>query len=123
MGEVYTGLMQAVGAADKVFELLNRTSDFVCDGTYEPTELTGHIQFNNVSFSYPSNPDRIVLDNVSFEARPGEVVALVGQSGSGKSTCISLLERFYEPTKGEILIDSHPISEYNHEYLHHKVMM
>ncbi|EDV22056.1 uncharacterized protein TRIADDRAFT_29304 [Trichoplax adhaerens] len=123
LGEVYTGLMQAVGAADKVFELLDRKSEFTCNGTYAPAQLSGHIQFKDVSFSYPSNRERMVLDKVSFEAKPGEVIALVGQSGSGKSTCISLLERFYEPASGEILIDSHPISEYDHEYLHRKMAL
>ncbi|XP_053236169.1 ABC-type oligopeptide transporter ABCB9-like [Podarcis raffonei] len=61
--------------------------------------------------------------NVSFELRPREVVALVGLNGSGKSTCVALLERFYEPQSGEILLDGVPIRDYEHKYLHSKVAL
>ena len=60
---------------------------------------------------------------MSFKVNPGEVVALVGASGSGKSTCIQLLQRFYDPTEGKILIDDQAISQYSHNYLHKKVCM
>ena len=61
------------------------------------------------------------FQNVSFKVNPGEVVALVGASGSGKSTCIQLLQRFYDPNQGQVLIDDRPLSMYNHKYLHKQV--
>ncbi len=72
-------------------------------------ELHGHITFSHVSFTYASRPETQVLRDVSFEVRPGETVALVGHSGAGKSTIISLLEHFYEPSSGEITLDGVPI--------------
>ncbi|KAB8239515.1 ABC transporter ATP-binding protein [Aspergillus alliaceus] len=69
------------------------------------------IEFENVVFSYPSRPTRRALDNLSITVEPSQTLALVGQSGSGKSTCVSLLERFYEPDQGRILIDGQDIRQ------------
>ncbi|KAF5856053.1 hypothetical protein ETB97_007974 [Aspergillus alliaceus] len=69
------------------------------------------IEFKNVVFTYPSRPTRRALDNLSITVEPGQTLALVGQSGSGKSTCVSLLERFYEPDQGRILIDGQDIRQ------------
>jgi ATP-binding cassette subfamily B (MDR/TAP) protein 9 len=65
----------------------------------------------------------LVLKNITFSVRPGEVVALVGPSGSGKSSCVALLERFYKPDKGEILIDGIPIGDYNHKSIHRVIAL
>uniref|UniRef100_A0A8C3FPX2 Uncharacterized protein n=1 Tax=Chrysemys picta bellii TaxID=8478 RepID=A0A8C3FPX2_CHRPI len=116
-------LLSNVGAAEKVFEYLDREPAVRTDGTRAPESLQGHVSFHNVSFSYPSRPDRQVLKDVSFELRPGEVTALVGLNGSGKSTCVGLLERFYEPQAGEILLDGVPLREYEHRYLHRQVAL
>lgn len=64
----------------------------------------------------------ILFQNFSLELKPGQVTALVGPSGEGKSTCASLLERFYEPQDGKILLDSEPLKSYDHRYLHKKVI-
>jgi ATP-binding cassette subfamily B protein len=69
--------------------------------------IAGHVQFEHVTFGY--NPDRPVLHDVNFEARPGQMVALVGATGSGKSSIISLIARFYQPQHGRILVDGHDI--------------
>ena len=63
----------------------------------------------------------ILFQNISFIVSPGEVVALVGPSGGGKTSCINLLEHFYTPDYGQVLLDSRPVQEYEHHYLHRKV--
>jgi ATP-binding cassette, subfamily B (MDR/TAP), member 1 len=85
---------------------------------------SGHIEFKNVHFSYPTryiykfcpyncSPDVHVLKGLNLDIKPGQYVALVGQSGCGKSTTVSLIERFYDPVAGEVLVDGLPISAYN----------
>lgn len=123
IGEIYTGLLEAVGASQKVFELIDRKPKIQNDGIVNPSEVSGEVRFENVSFAYPTRPDILVLDKVSFSVTPGEVIALVGPSGGGKSTCISLLEHFYEPTSGEVLIDSINVKNFEHKYLHSKVTL
>ena len=75
--------------------------------------VKGRIEFKNVSFAYPSKPDQMILKKVNFVIEPGQKAALVGYSGCGKSTIIQLLERFYDVTEGEVLIDGVNIKEYN----------
>lgn len=123
IGDIYTGLMEAVGASKKVFELIDREPRICNTGTVSSGGISGEIRFENVSFSYPTRPDISVLTDVTFSAAPGETVALVGPSGGGKTTCISLLEHFYEPTSGEVLVDSIPVRSYDHKYLHSKIAM
>lgn len=119
---VYTGLMNAAGASEKIFEYLDITPSLQISRSYEPdSTIQGAIEFKNVHFTYPTRPDVPILKNISFTCKPGEVVALVGPSGSGKSSCVALLERFYKPLKGEILIDGIPISDYNHKFIHRVV--
>ena len=115
--------VEAVGASQKVFELIDRKPKIQNSGIVTPSEVLGEVRFENVSFAYPTRPDISVLDEVSFSVTPGEVIALVGPSGGGKSTCISLLEHFYEPTSGEVLIDSIPVKKFEHKYLHSKVAL
>ncbi|XP_070593229.1 antigen peptide transporter 2-like isoform X2 [Erythrolamprus reginae] len=112
-----------VGAAEKVFEYLEREPSVHTEGTLSPKSLPGRVSFQNVSFCYPSRPEIQVLKNVSFELRPGEVTALVGLNGSGKSSCITLLEHFYEPQSGEVLLDGVPVGKYEHKYLHRQVAL
>ncbi|TKR93595.1 hypothetical protein L596_008017 [Steinernema carpocapsae] len=123
MGEVWTGLMQSVGASRKVFEYIDRKPDISTDGDYMPERVQGKIEFRNVHFSYPTRPDLPILRDLSFTVEPGQTVALVGPSGSGKSSCIALLEHFYEPDSGEILIDGVPIEQYEHQLVHTKIAL
>ncbi|XP_059826583.1 ABC-type oligopeptide transporter ABCB9-like [Hypanus sabinus] len=116
-------LYRSVGAADKVFAYLDRTPALRNDGKLQPKSLRGHVEFRNVSFFYPTRPQLMVLKNVSFEVRSGEVTALVGHTGGGKTTCVSLLQRFYQPQSGQILLDGIPIEEYEHKYYHSKVAL
>ena len=110
---------QAIVAAKRVFEVLDETDD-------EPKQLNtagqitdGCIAFRNVSFSYDGKVD--VLKNISFTVRPGETVALVGHTGSGKSSIINLLMRFYEFERGEILIDGISIKDYSQKEIRQKL--
>ncbi|XP_030647204.1 ABC-type oligopeptide transporter ABCB9 [Chanos chanos] len=123
IASVYTGLMQGVGAAEKVFEYINRKPKHLPQGQEAPDVFKGLIEFKNVTFAYPTRPDTDVLKGVSFCSRPGEVTALVGPSGSGKSSCISLLENFYTPQQGQVLLDGRPVHAYRHDYLHSQVAL
>ncbi|KAJ1369425.1 ABC transporter transmembrane region [Parelaphostrongylus tenuis] len=123
MGEVWTGLMQSVGASRKVFEYIDRVPTILHSGTAQPSLLRGRIEFRNVHFSYPTRNDVQILRDLSFIVEPGETVALVGPSGSGKSSCIALLENFYQPIAGQVLIDDVPIEEYEHHYIHRKIAL
>lgn len=83
-------------------------------------DMTGVVEFKNVSFKYP-DAEEYVLENISFKANKGETVAFIGSTGSGKSTLINLVPRFYDATSGEVLIDGVNIKDYTQEYLHSKL--
>lgn len=106
--EQIAGIQKALGATDRVFEIIDGEIEKI-NLTYQ-NQLKSHqpskIEFQNVSFNYPTRPDFSVLKSVSFIANPGETVALVGSSGSGKSTIASLLLRFYDPLNGLIKINN-----------------
>ncbi|KAL9820550.1 antigen peptide transporter 2-like isoform 1-T3 [Geothlypis trichas] len=110
-------------AGQKIWEYLDRKPAGSVGGTRAPPELQGHVTFQKVSFTYPGNPERPVLKDVSFEARSGEVTALAGPNGSGKSTAVALLERLRDPGGGTVLLDGVPLPEYEHQYLHRKVVL
>ena len=102
---LYTQLQEALGASRRIFEILDEGSD-IADPP-DPIELdavAGHVTFEQVSFAY-SDRDGAVLSDVTLEAKPGSVVALVGPSGAGKSTLVQLIARFYDPTDGSIAVD------------------
>ncbi|KAF7634500.1 hypothetical protein Mgra_00006071 [Meloidogyne graminicola] len=127
LGEVWNGLMQAVGASRKVFELIDRQPEVQNDGHIALDDriarMEGRIEFRNVHFRYPTRPNVPVLKGLSFTVEPGQIVALVGPSGGGKSSCIALLEHFYEPESGEVLLDGIPVRDYDHKFLHTKVSL
>lgn len=118
---IFGDMLNSVGAAGKVFKYLDRKPQVSTDGKLKPDQLRGHISFQCLNFSYPSNPNKTVLQDFSLELRPGQMTALVGLSGEGKSTCVSLLERYYDPQEGEILLDSKPLKSYEHHFLHKKI--
>uniref|UniRef100_A0A4W3IW40 ATP-binding cassette, sub-family B (MDR/TAP), member 9 n=1 Tax=Callorhinchus milii TaxID=7868 RepID=A0A4W3IW40_CALMI len=123
LGTVYTGLMQGTGAAEKIFQYMDQEScGTLNEGTLAPDMLKGEITFSNVSFAYPTRPHTQVL-KVSSIHSPGEVTALVGPSGSGKSSCVHLMEHFYSPQAGEVLLDGLPLPKYQSQYLHSQVTL
>ena len=106
-----------------MFQYIDREPEVPNDGTAAPSEFSGRVEFKNVSFSYPTRSDSNVLKNISFAVEPGETVALVGSSGAGKSTCINLLEHFYEPNEGDVLVDGISVKEMDHKFLHRKIAL
>jgi len=108
LASLYGQVQTALGAAERVFELLDTRSEIVEDPQAEPLPpIVGHVAFHDVSFEY--DPRQQVLRNITLEARPGQVVALVGPSGVGKTTLVNLIPRFYDPTAGRITIDDHDV--------------
>ncbi|VDM95171.1 unnamed protein product [Thelazia callipaeda] len=122
IGYVFTGLMEGVGASRKVFEYMLRKPKVLHIGTRK-TEIKGEVQFDSVFFTYPSRPNNPVLKDVTFTIHPGETVALVGPSGGGKSSIVSLIEHFYECNDGKVLIDGNPVADYDHQYIHQKIAL
>lgn len=105
--EQIASIQRALGATDRVFELIDsdiENIEFLSDNS-PAKHSKGEIEFKNVSFNYPTRPDFEVLKSISFKANSGETVALVGSSGSGKSTIASLILRFYDPQLGSIEVD------------------
>ena len=86
----------------------------------DKTAERGTVEFKNVSFKYP-DADEYLLENISFKANKGETVAFIGSTGSGKSTLINLIPRFYDATEGEVLVDGVNVKEYNLEFLYNKL--
>ncbi|OHT02945.1 ABC transporter B family member 4 [Tritrichomonas foetus] len=113
---------KAVHAGARILDIANRIPTIPFDGGEVIENFKGHIEFKNVSFKYPTR-DTYVLKNVSFEIKEKQIGALVGHSGSGKSTCVQLLERFYDPTEGFILLDGKDITTLDQHWLHQKTAL
>ncbi|VDM40294.1 unnamed protein product, partial [Toxocara canis] len=122
LGTVFAGLMESIGASRKVFEYMLREPTVANTGT-ERSPVSGQIRFDGVSFAYPSRPNNIVLKDMSFTVFPGETVALVGPSGGGKTSIVALIEHFYNANCGSVFVDSVPIGNYDHEYIHQKIAL
>ena len=108
LGMILPNLATAIAAGERVFEVLDAESEVKdAPDAYPLPPVRGHVRFEQVSFSYFRRNK--VLDNISFEALPGQVIALLGPTGSGKSSIINLIPRFYDATGGRITIDGHDI--------------
>jgi len=114
--ELYAQLQKIVGASERVVELLNEVNEdlpLVKDAHQIDKKIVGSLKFEKLSFNYPSRKEIKVLDEISFEAKIGERVAIVGPSGAGKSTIAAMILRFYEPDSGVLLFDNQPASSYS----------
>jgi ABC-type multidrug transport system fused ATPase/permease subunit len=113
-------LQQARVSARRVRETLAHEPEVMdAPGSLDASAVKGHIVFEDVRFAYDAN--RQILDGVSFQAKPGELVALVGLTGAGKTTIASLIPRFFEPTSGRVLIDGHDVSRYGLRSLRERI--
>ncbi|KAL6629035.1 hypothetical protein ACP70R_028800 [Stipagrostis hirtigluma subsp. patula] len=114
-GSMTTDLAKGADAVASVFDILDRDTEIEPDNhdAYKPEKLSGQVDIRGVDFAYPSRPDVIIFKRFSLTIQPGMSLALVGQSGSGKSTIIGLIERFYDPLRGVVMIDGRDIRTYN----------
>ena len=111
IAETIGSLQQAIVSARRVREILALTPERLdAPGAVNAASITGHVRFDHVSFAY--DVGGAVLEDVSFQARPGEMVALVGLTGAGKTTLASLIPRFFDPTGGQVLVDEVDVSSY-----------
>lgn len=118
---IFMMLPRAQVSASRINEVLD-TEISVADGTIatSTTDELGTVEFKNVSFKYP-DAEEYLLKNISFKANKGDTVAFIGSTGSGKSTLINLIPRFYDATEGEILVDGVNVKDYKLEYLYNKL--
>jgi ATP-binding cassette subfamily B protein len=111
LSEVWGEVSAASGASERLFEILRVKSQITAPATPRalPVPARGDVNFEGVSFAYPTRPEALAVDGVSLSVRAGEKVAIVGPSGAGKSTLFHLLLRFYDPASGTIALDGVPI--------------
>lgn len=119
IADKFNVLQMGMVASERVFKVLDNDDFINQQGDFAPAEIKGAIEYRNVGFSY--NEGVPVLKNVSFSVAPGETLAIVGHTGSGKSSIVSLLNRLYPVTEGKIMLDEVDIKEYNLENLRRKI--
>ena len=118
---IFMVIPRAQISAKRINEILNeKITIFGGSKTGKDSKSVGTIEFKNVSFKYP-DADECILENISFDVKKGETVAFIGSTGSGKSTLINLIPRFYDVTEGTILVDGIDIKDYKLEELHNKI--
>lgn len=121
IGMTFANMARAAASGKRINEVLE-TPDIICDGNLDVKTLkeTGTIEFKNVDFAYP-NASASVLENINLKIEKGETVAIVGATGSGKTTLVNLITRFYDVTNGEILVDGENIKNYKLVDLRNKI--
>ena len=120
LGMIFTSLARATASAKRINEVLDCEEE-IKDGKKDINlEETGTLEFKNVSFKYPGSSS-YSLQNISFKANKGDVIAIVGATGSGKSTLVNLITRFYDVSEGEILVDNINVKDYTQKELRNKV--
>jgi ATP-binding cassette subfamily B protein len=118
-GDLFGRLQKTVGASERLFEILAEKGEFpetasaAANAAIPAAPLTGSVSLRDLHFSYPTRKDIEVLKGISLDIRPGQKVALAGQSGAGKSTIAQLILGFYQPSGGQLLFDGKPASEYD----------
>jgi ATP-binding cassette subfamily B protein len=122
LGQLYNSLLQAMASSERIFQFLDFRPDVTSEVGAPPLpKVTGAVEFDHVAFRYGDGPE--VLSDISFRVLPGQTVALVGHTGAGKTTIVSLLARFYDPTAGAIRIDGHDLREVSLQSLRSQIGM
>ena len=118
----YTELNKGIGSATRLWEIIDRNYAIPIEGGLVPkTKPIGNLVFENVSFNYPTRPDATILKDLNLNIDHGTITAIVGRSGSGKSTIASLLLRLYDPTQGNIYLDGKNLKELNPTWLRQNI--
>jgi ABC-type multidrug transport system fused ATPase/permease subunit len=114
-GTLYTQIVSAIGATERIQEILDTPSELPIQRSEMITDLKlkGDVQYNNITFAYPTRKDLTILKGINIDIKAGQKIALVGQSGGGKSTIVQLLMKFYNPDTGNILVDGKNITQYD----------
>ncbi|SDY74717.1 ATP-binding cassette, subfamily B/ATP-binding cassette, subfamily B, MsbA [Evansella caseinilytica] len=121
LGFIVNMFSQSKASGERLLQVLDEKEDiFDAPGAIEADRLKGHVQFNNVTHRYESE-EELALKNISFDAPPGKTIGLIGATGSGKTSITQLISRFYEPSRGEILIDGHPLKDYTLKSVRHNI--
>jgi ABC-type multidrug transport system fused ATPase/permease subunit len=121
LGDLWADFMRATGAAERVFELVDRVPTIPAAGGIVPPHVDGSIELAHVDFAYPARADVTVLSELDLRIDPGQVVAVVGSSGAGKSTIAALLSRLYDPTRGAVLLDGRDLRELDPHWLRRQI--
>lgn len=116
---IYDEMNDALIYSEGFFDIMQADGEKEVSGPYRPETIRGRFEIKNVSFSYPNGKQ--ALKNINMVIEPGAITAFVGLSGAGKSTVINLLDKFYQPSEGEILLDGIPLSDYDTTYLREKI--
>lgn len=111
LANYYNKLITNISAAERIFEIMDLEPTVKnASDAYELPSMQGNVSFEHVAFAYPDEPDKLILTDVSFEAKAGETIALVGPTGAGKTTIVSLISRFYNATAGKVCIDGNDVN-------------
>jgi len=124
LGDLYGQLQKTIGASERIMEILETEDETTIQAQKDVISkdpVVGFIEFENVRFHYPSRPEIEVLQGLDFAIKPGQKIALVGQSGAGKSTIVQLLMRFYNITEGSIRLDGKAIENIDLQHLRHNI--
>jgi len=117
--EVNSAIQKGIAAAESIFEIIDSDSE-VDGGSVVRDSVQGKFEFRDINFAYPGT-GRMVLEDINFSVNPGETIALVGSSGSGKTSLVSLIPRFYNHAEGSILLDSVDVNDFNLSNLRHHI--
>ncbi len=121
MANIFQTFSRAKASADRINEVL-KSPEIITDGTSEKEpEGKGTIEFRNVSFAYPESDGQYILEDISFKVNQGETLAIIGATGSGKSSLVHLIPRFYDATEGEVLVDGINVRDYELTALREKI--
>lgn len=112
LANYYNKLITNISSAERIFEIMDMVPNVKdCEDAGVLPEIKGEVLFENVAFAYPDEPDKLILKDVNFVAKEGETIALVGPTGAGKTTIVSMISRFYNTSGGRVLVDGNDISK------------